>query len=467
MAYKDRKPVSYSGGGGYSSRSYSYDDGGRGESKHYFEIFEQLFAESGHSSEWLLADFKLGTATSSLHYISGWSYFEEGLQEEFIYNFLDAARPRYGIHDWAWTRYEDPPGNDGRTRRLVVDKCGVDVWVRFQIRAQQVRDSINERKAEERKAYFDEAAERQAALEAERVERTSEETRQFTQQAQYTAGMLQSDFHQAFETQEVYGRDEGDFIDDVVNLYQTGRGYGEDQSKAKGVKLQITLSLDLSNSMQYNRDTHGNKLYESASNAFRDLWLTLEELEKQYADDLFIGAFTFCQDTHEYDTNSWGEHVTRERLGRLAKCLSVESSWRGRMEDKQLRSRQDPDGISLGPVEGYRSPSAWKFDGTDTWYYPLFDKIREWEEKFSDPGAIRLDLVITDAVLEHPSDIARSDAIQERRNGTLHTVMLNMLPQHEWVNSDLPLRCVQYPADSKNLSGMLRLLISEFVSVYT
>ena len=106
------------------------------------------------------------------------------------------------------------------------------------------------------------------------------------------------------------------------------------------------------------------------------------------------------------------------------------------------------------------------FTGTDTWFAPLFKMIEDWEVKDSDAGAVRLDIVITDAVFEHKTDIRECDTIQERRNGNLQTVILNFMPEKDWVNSTLPKRCFMLKVDAGNVAGILRNVLTEFVGAY-
>jgi hypothetical protein len=93
----------------------------------------------------------------------------------------------------------------------------------------------------------------------------------------------------------------------------------------------------------------------------------------------------------------------------------------------------------------------------------LLEEIEKWEKEESDPGAVRLDIVLTDAVFEHKKDIRESDVIQERRDGQLQTVFLNFMPEKEWLNSTLPKRCFMIKVDKDNVAGILRNVLSEFV----
>lgn len=430
MAKGDTKSSrsSWGGGGGYS---YSYDDEGRGASKNYWEAFEKRFASSGFSSDWLTG------VTESISFLP--------LDDKFLYNCVHNMTERYTLHDWAWRKFEDSDTNDGRVRRIVIKHCGLEHWKLLQTRARRVWEETQEEIRRRNQERSDEhEANYKAAFEARKIKR-EEEVRQLMHNTDAVVGMLRTEFDTAFDYQEVYGRREGEWIDDPVSLYHDGRGYGYEESKAVGTKLQITVSLDLSNSMYYNR------VAIDAANAFRDTYLALEQLQAEHQSDLFIGAFTFSEDGYQS-----GE------TGRIARCISV--GWNG----QQRVVSED----GLGAVEDYRPTNvdSWYgkgvFTGEDTWMYPLFEEIEQWEQKYSDPGAIRLDLVITDAVVEHATDIRRSDVIQERRDGTLNTIMLNFMPIEDWADSDLPLRCIQYPVSPGNISGMLRSIITEFAAAY-
>lgn len=423
MAYGDRKSVSYRGGGG-GSYAATYDDEGRGASKSYWEAFQRSFERSGYSVNWLLGKG------------------DNILSDSTLYSYATNMTYRYSLHDWAWRRYEDPEGNDGRVRRLVVDKCGVVVWQQFQERAEQVHDKIEaERELRYRQAQEEWDAQSRAALEAREIRR-GEEYFEVMKHVDLIAGGMQSQFMEAFESVDIYGRREGDWIDDVVGISTSGYGFGEETQRAKGLKIQVTVSLDLSNSMTYNR------LAEPAVAAFRNIYLALEKIKEEHPTDMFVAAFEFSDD-------GWAEGINTPnkeyRAGRVA---------------RRLQGTGRDDAHSLGAVELYRPGQHHCFNGEDTWFYPLFTEIEKWEKEHSDPGAVKIDLILTDAVLEHQSDIRLCDEIQERRDGVLHTVLMNFLPMSRWAKNDLPARCVQYAADRDNMIVALRNILLEYVGVY-
>ena len=176
--------------------------------------------------------------------------------------------------------------------------------------------------------------------------------------------------------------------------------------------------------------------------------MTLESIQKEYVGDVFTAAFKFSLEDD-------GKHAARITIPNWERDRVKDECYLGMMERWRVTQRSG----------GWNDQDA-TFSGEDTWMYPLFTEIEKWENAESDPGAIRLDIVITDAVLEHPKDIRESSIIQERRDGTLQTVLLNLMPEDRWLDSTLPLRCVQYPANRDNLAGLLRNVLAEFVSVY-
>jgi hypothetical protein len=269
--------------------------------------------------------------------------------------------------------------------------------------------------------------------EAERIKVEEEDWQKVFQVVNLTAGMLVSDIHQVVTSTEKPA-DYGDAIEDVIDAYQGSGGWLLDVNQAKGVKLQITLSLDMSNSMKY------NGLDRVAAATFRDLGMTLKALQATYPDDMYTAFFQFSDDNHN---------------GRGMRAI--------RLETPQSDSRFGEFKSFVPSIIENRGVS---YDGTDTWFYPLFVEIEKWEKKYSDPGAVRLDLIITDAVVEHAKDIRESNKIQERRDGALYTIMLNFAPEEEWVNSTLPKRCFQMKVDKDNIAGILRKILAEFVSMY-
>lgn len=238
--------------------------------------------------------------------------------------------------------------------------------------------------------------------------------------ARLMAGQLQSEFASAIGWRDRFGQPEGDWLDDPVEALTTGYGFGEEVRTSRGIKMQVNLCLDCSNSMVHNR------LDNTAKETIQNFYLGLRMASSQLpTGSLVVNVWTWAN----------GDD------GRSVSHVNSKSE-----EEKYADS-------PMGALEY----NYWaQFDGEDTWISPLLDRLERWENRYGDPTAFRLDIVITDGVLEHPTDAREGDKIQERRDGALQTVVLNFLPVEDWSDSRVPKRCVQYPATDDNLVGLMR-----------
>lgn len=431
----DAVPIksNYYRGGHYGSSSGSsyYDDEGRGASKDLWEWFERNYTANPTPADrkvWLL-----------------------NLSNDKCYQLWKGSVTRFNLMDitYHWSPgWKD--GYDTRAHRLVLKDLYEDDWVDFY---NHLHDAWAEENARREKAAHDAAEKSNADWKAYMLAREAEAAKVLREDIDYqksvsdlTIGQLSTELGQVFVYNDKEGQ-EGDYIEDVVEAFvgNTGGGFGYEERKAVGVKIQITVSLDLSNSMMY------NAVHYQAANSFRDLCHSLKMLKAMYADDLFIQFFTFCED-------SW------EGYGKRAESLKYSSD---------VDPSDTDDKKFFGALERFK-PSivkTWEhtygeFQGHDSWLSPLFTEIESWERENSDPGAMKLDLIITDGVFEHAKDIRESDAIQERRNGVLNTVLLNFLKESEWLQSTLPKRTYQMHVDVDNIDGILRQVIAEFVGAY-
>ena len=423
MAKGDVKPTLYRGGRGSwgGSSSYFYDDEGRGTSKDLWEWFVENWEAADYEEEWLY------THTDARYY-----------------QFIKASTTRYNLMDIAfyWSPGYKLPYDDTRAHRLVVKKHSEEAWLKFHKLMVQGYDrhkehliKVEQERAKERDGQW---AAYRAQREAEQAIIERENWAEIMDTVTPTVGLFTSEINNVFVPVQKIDADEGDFIDNVVNVYQNGSGWGYEDEKAVGTKLQVTLSLDLSNSMFY------NGIHRVAAQTFRDMAIVLENMRAMYQNDLYTAYFTFSDD------NYWDD-----LKGRRVRILSARPVAGESFGDFKLMTPSE--------VKGWRGEGP--FSGTDTWVSPLLEAIENWEVQNSDPGCMRLDIVITDAVLEHPKDIRDADAIQERRDGSLQTVFLNFMPEEEWLNSTLPRRCFEVAVDENNISGILRQILAEFLAV--
>lgn len=404
-------------GGWGGSREYHYDDQGRSASKGIWEWFCEEWEKDDFSKDWLMTR-----------------------ADDEYYNLIKTSVERYRLMDIAYTW---SPGwsdySDTRAHRLVIEKHDENTWLEFHDlmvkayrREGERREKVRQEAASEREKKY---AAYQAQREAEAAKLDRDEWEQMQKVIQPTAGMLMADLeNSAFVRHEKEGY-EGDWIEDIGSTYINGGGFGYEIEKATGTKLQVTVSLDLSNSMRM------NGIADIAAAAFRDICLSLKIISQNYPEDIFYSFYTFSED--EY----WGKR------GRRAVRLEGSGLF-GEMEG--FRPHKLEDSYTLKAL----------FNGEDTWIAPLFKKIYDWEQKESDQNAVRLDIIITDAVLEHSTDIRAADKIQEMRDGILQTVLLNFMPSDEWLDSTLPLRCTMVAVNEENIAGILRNILYEFVGVH-
>lgn len=273
---------------------------------------------------------------------------------------------------------------------------------------------LAQKRADEEKAEAErqeQIKKQQERAELIKIERSSD--------ARLMAGGLQSEFASAIGWREKFGQPEGDWLDDPVEALTTGYGFGEEVRTSRGIKMQVHLCLDCSNSMKW------NGCADVAQETVQSMYWAL----RMAAEQLPPGSLV----AHVW---SWAHYDK-------GKGVQIHTG-----EQQMNRIDNDP----LKALDRYWA----SFDGEDTWISPLLERLETWETKYGDPGAYRLDIIITDGVLEHATDSRKGDEIQERRDGSLQTIVLNFLPVEEWVDSRVPKRCVQYAATPDNLIGLVR-----------
>lgn len=376
MAYNDRK-TSKERYGKSDGSSVNYDAEARAVSK------EQLDRVLGSAD---LTEFLLNCPLRTL------------LQIRTTTNRIS----RYGQYDW------------GRIKAQI----GKGDWDKIE---QRIVKAVEERNKEQAKLNLEWDAQQ------ENYRRQLEEQREkLTYEARLVAGYVQTEIASAIAYKERFGRYDGEWLDDPVAAMTGQGGFGEETKEIAGIKLQINICLDISNSMYY------NGLSEIAVEATRNIYLAL----KMASDELPSGSLK---------VNLW-KWAAREDGRTVINCVD--------------RQGNDP----LGAAKMLPGKGKWDWTGEDTWIHPLLSRLDEWENEEGDPGAYRLDLIISDGVLEHKMDASRGDVIQDRRDGNLQSVILNFLPMSEWANYRVPNKCVQYPVTLETLGSMLRSVLGSWIT---
>lgn len=441
MSHGDVRPTksNYRGGSWGGSTVRYYDDEGRGESKNLWEWFCEYY-NGTRGGRYSATTAALLSLLPGAKFSPSLAHLLE-MPEQDAYACIKFTVSRYGLYDIAvkWSNAEE-----SRARQLVIKDLGEAAWVEFHAYLVACYSKVIEKIEREQH----EAAERQrgewAVYEAQRKAQQAIVDREDFEltdgNARLSLGQFESELATAVSSVDTYTYGGGDSIDDVVEVISDGSGWIEESSKAKGVKLQISLSLDMSNSMVY------NGVAMQAATAFRDIGWMMKLLKQNNPDDLNIAFFTFSRDI------GWSDKVSN--YGKLVTELTAKPIEPGSTSIQEFSEFR----------ESYlRNNVRSLFDGHDTYVAPLFEAIQNWENENGDPGAVRLDIILTDAVLEHPGDIRDADAIQERRNGNLRSVMLNFMPESDWLGSTLPKRTFMVKVDAENISGMLRNILSEFL----
>lgn len=387
--YGDQKTKKYSGGGG--GDSYNWDAHYRSQSQRQYEKVKA----SADPAAFLmgLSNTELMALRSKTRRIS-----------------------RYGDYDW---------------NRIVALLDSGELTV--------LKERLAEAEAENSEQVKQQQAKHKREWE-ERQRQAREAKERLVDEARLTAGHLHSELAAALAWKERYDQHYGEWLDDPVAALTGQGGFGEEVRYSTGIKLEVNIALDCSNSMYY------NGLHSVAVNTMRTLYMALELVSKQ----LPPGSLTL---------NAWCWALSSD--GKYVRHLNVKRNF---WSDEVLGQVEMDDENPLGameqlPSEDYKS--GWT--GEDTWIYPLLEAIDKWEQQSGDPGAYRLDIILSDGVLEHPTDVRKGDEVQFRRNGNLQSVILNFLPMESWGDYNVPNRCVQYEATVENIGSLMRSVLGDWV----
>lgn len=241
----------------------------------------------------------------------------------------------------------------------------------------------------------------------------------------------------------------GDWIEEPERSLTDGLIFGREEAVAADVKLQVTLSLDASTSMWVNDlMRHAGPTFLAIDRVIRKAMVDLPEGTVLYA------PFVFHQNAYQIPASFLNNYV-----GRID-SKEERAVWPNTPTQEDIAAAIASGELSITTTrEDWRS----KLSGTETFIAPLFKAIADWEQKKGDPNALRLDIVITDGVLESVLDVEEATAVQEQRNGRLQTVLLNFLPLDQWDAYQLPDRCAQFPVTADSISTSIRSILQEAI----
>lgn len=271
------------------------------------------------------------------------------------------------------------------------------------------------------------------------------------QDSNIEVGDFLSELATAIKFRMKMGQSQGDWIEEPERFLTDGLIFATEQAVASEVKLQVTVSIDGSTSMWM------NKIMKHAGPAL----IAIDRIIRKAIQDLPVGSvhyapFVFHENAHKLPAAYLNAYVGR------ANWASGEEADRT-VWPNHPRQEQVDAAKAAGEVNG-DSDGYFMLSGSETFIAPLFKKIQEWEQKEGDPSAVRLDIVLTDGVLESEADVAEATKIQEERNGKLRTVLLNFLPLDQWSNYQLPDRCSQFAVDADNVDTSIRQILNDAVA---
>ncbi len=241
-------------------------------------------------------------------------------------------------------------------------------------------------------------------------------------------GHLHSEIATAIASRERYGLMEGDFLDDPVEASQGRAGFGEDYTVSRGVRLLVNLCIDCSNSMTHN----------GVADVTRQATLTLYAMLDNVA--RLLPPETLAVNVWQWARGKDGSGVYPVTPDRYS--------------NNPLLTAQQSVVDSINSIY---------MDGEDTYIAPLFRALHYYEQANNWSGEARLDIILTDGVLEHKKDRNEAGNWQQERDGGLNTVMLNFLPIADWAEVYLPDRCFQYEANVDNVFTLMTKVLGEWV----
>jgi hypothetical protein len=294
----------------------------------------------------------------------------------------------------------------------------------------------------------------------------------------------------AFAYREKTGLSEGEWLADPERAFTDGHCFGAEYRSPSQQKLQITLSLDGSQSM-WNVQGYNDPLMTTVGPIFT----RMDKLIRMAVRDLPEGAVSYMPFVFNSSSvplpEKWVERFQSPLIHKKTKSGEVHKGMSGRFMwtlafpskdefeamrasgeipetlyrcvidhgNSERKTRETWKKLTFREIESPTTNTTYLFRAEETLLTPLFRAIQHWERN-NDPDAVRLDIILTDGSVE-PLDIQQASNVQEERGGRVRTVMLNFMPRRLWSKETMPRRCVQYEVNYRNLTNSIRTAIEE------
>lgn len=243
------------------------------------------------------------------------------------------------------------------------------------------------------------------------------------------------------------GQSQGDWVEEPERLFTDGKVFGSEEAVAAKVNLQLTVSLDASSSMWANR-------------IMKHAGPTLMEIDKvvrKAVSDL-PGSVTYAP----FAFHNVGYLLPAAFLPSYCGGASYKN---GKPYKACLMPNSPSNAQLLAAKLAGELPSPWqhRLHGNETKLAPLFQAIKEWEDRQAGTPTARLDIVLTDGAFDDQEDLDEAAEVQLSR-GDVRTVMLNFMPPEEWFNAKLPGRCSQHGVTVENVGPQIRAVLTEAIA---
>lgn len=188
--------------------------------------------------------------------------------------------------------------------------------------------------------------------------------------------------------------DDGDLLDDPVNLIVDGQGWGEESQAKLEMRKHVNIAVDNSGSTHTAETGYCQQALISVA---KNIMRVLHTVGKQYP-YITYDVFSFNRIAHQHTGPDWrGE--------------------RAELAYKQLKNLYSADPL--------------KRDATYTFLAPLLESIYENEVRRNKINEPRIDIILTDGEFESKRDMKAAKIIQSKRGTNVSTYVLNMWPENE------------------------------------
>lgn len=215
-----------------------------------------------------------------------------------------------------------------------------------------------------------------------------------------SASVLLDALYSATKAKERADLDDGELLDDPVNLIVDGQGWGDETKGRLEIRKHLNLAVDDSGSTHMPETGFCSRAMGKITNS---LLLQLWTAGKQYP-YLTYDAFTFNRITQQH-TGEYGQDLRKE------------------MTYQYLRGIQVDDPL--------------KRDAIQTNLAPLLEQMYNNEVSRNKIGEPRIDIILCDGEFESARDFKEAVEWQRRRGPNVTTYVLNLVPEE--MDNNLPL----------------------------